>query len=81
MNSTPESHKPDETDSAAITNGSPSTHETTGVTKTETGEATQWRLPGEGGAAQPLNENEEYILEREPDGRYRIIGRRPRKPE
>jgi hypothetical protein len=81
MSSPPESRKPDETDSSAIGHSPPPQRETTGAKKTETGEATESRLPGEGGTPHPSNENEEYILEREPDGRYRIIGRRPRKPE
>jgi hypothetical protein len=81
MSSSAGSRKPDETDSSAIGSSPPSHGETTGTKKTDAGEATESRLPREEGAAHPSRENEEYILEREPDGRYRIIGRRPRKPE
>jgi hypothetical protein len=34
-----------------------------------------------GGGSEATKDDEAYILEREPDGRYRIIGRKERKPK
>jgi hypothetical protein len=51
------------------------------VKSTKAGEATPSRKPAaiEDTSSERENDEEEYILDREPDGRYRIVGRRPRK--
>jgi hypothetical protein len=52
------------------------------TTKADAGETTPSCLPVKAAvsSAKPEKDEEEgYILEREPDGRYRIIGRRPLK--
>jgi hypothetical protein len=49
-----------------------------GTNSTGTGEATASHPPAEAAAAERADAEEE-ILEREPDGRYRIVGRRPRE--
>jgi hypothetical protein len=75
---------PDETDSSAV---GPSTGDSgqadTETSKTTSGEATTSRRPGEACdvPAEAEKVEEEYVLEQEPDGRYRIVGRRPRKPK
>jgi hypothetical protein len=74
--------KPDETDSSAVgkaLNGQDQIE--TEITNTDAGEVTGTHKPGkaEDITAEPENEEEGYILEREPDGRYRIVGRRPHK--
>ena len=44
-------------------------------------EATQSRQPSEVTPPHPETDEGQDILVREPDGRYRIIGRRPRDPK
>jgi hypothetical protein len=76
--------KPDETDSsvpgALPQDSDQSRAETAGTTAEK---ATPSRLPAEtkGVPSEAEKAEEEYILEREPDGRYRIVGRRPRKQQ
>jgi hypothetical protein len=45
------------------------------------GDATESRQPTETTPASPETDEGEDVLVREPDGRYRIIGRRPRNPK
>ena len=76
--------QPDETDSATLGNRfddqRPAEAETI---KTDAGEATTSHRPSDADeiATEPERVDEEYILEREADGRYRIVGRRPRQNE
>jgi hypothetical protein len=71
--------KPDETDSSAA-EPSPNRSDQTesGITKTNAGKGTASRQQAEAGRvpADAEKTEEEYILERESDGRYRIVGRR-----
>src|SRR5205807_907760 len=76
-----ETPAPDETASSGISPSPSPGQGQADVTKTEKSEATDSRRPAKSEPTSPAEEKDEYILEREPDGRYRIIGRRPRKPE
>jgi hypothetical protein len=72
--------KPDETISSPVggRHGKPDEAKPE-VTNTEgTGSTPSFR-PEATTPAEPKTSDEEYILEREADGRYRIVGRRPRK--
>jgi hypothetical protein len=77
----PDASKPDKTASSPVGTGAAPDGQKTGVTPTDSGDVTESHRPGEGVGPRPETEKDEYILEREPDGRYRIIGRRPRKAE
>ncbi len=83
MDTTHPGAKPDETDSSAV--GRPPAGQGQApvrpeVTKSAEGEseATASHRPARVAPAGPEKEDDELILEREPDGRYRIVGRRPR---
>jgi hypothetical protein len=76
--------QPDETDSAAVGNGLDDQPRADAESiKTDAGEATASHKPSDADEVATESErvDEEYILEREPDGRYRIVGRRPRQKE
>ncbi len=76
--------KPNETDSSSVDSVSHGNLEKTEprVTSNETGTATGSHKgpPAEDVTSKLDNAAEEYILKRESDGRYQIVGRRPRKP-
>ena len=84
MDKAREGPKPDEMDSSTVGHPPDAQHQAeTEITRTDSGEATASRQPGkaEGTPPTPEKAEDEYVLEREPDGRYRITGRRPRKQE
>lgn len=70
--------KPDETVSVAIGKDRKKTGQAAGMTKNDSGEATDSHRPVGIVPAPVEQERYEEILEREPDGRYRIIRRKPR---
>jgi hypothetical protein len=71
--------KPDET-SSSPTGGRPGKPDQPipEVTRTPAGDTTASFRPAAPAPAEPETSDEEYILTREDDGRYRITGRRPR---
>lgn len=83
MTSTPGSPKPDETDSKAVihqpaTPGQSEAKEE--IIKADVGEATASYRPADSLTPDTIPaKEEELILEREPDGRYRVVGRRSQK--
>lgn len=84
MDATLPNSKPDETDSSDMWIPLVGQHKAdTAIRRTEAGEATASHEPANtcGLPAVPDQGDEEYSLERELDGRYRIIGRRLPKHE
>jgi len=82
MNSRKRSHKPDETDSKALHHPIEASEQPLAEDETPKvgeGEATESRLPGDPKIEAPIPSTEELILEREADGRYRIVGHRKHK--
>ena len=83
MKSPPQTSRPDETASSDLSPqqkqkrsaGNPEGTNPTGK------DATESRKPTETNPAPPEKDEGEDVLVREPDGRYRIIGRRPRNPK
>ncbi len=74
--------KPDETDTSAVGDRPDAPDQTKAeITESDAGKVTASRRPSkaEDGPAKPEQAAEKYVLEREPDGRYRIVGRRPQK--
>jgi hypothetical protein len=73
-----------ETDSAAVADQPDSQDKAEIETSiNEAGEATPSHQPAKADEVwiKPEKDEEEYILNREPDGRYRIVGRRPCKED
>jgi len=81
MNSSSQNSRPDETASSDLSSRQkPSAGRPEGKKQTGTS-ATESRRPSEAAPPHPETDEDEEILVREPDGRYRIIGRRPRNPK
>jgi hypothetical protein len=81
MKSSSQNSRPDETASSDLSSRQkPSAGKPEGEKQTGTS-ATESRRPSETAPPDPETNEGEEILVREPDGRYRIIGRRPRNPK
>jgi hypothetical protein len=50
-------------------------------TKNEAGASTETHRPTEPAPEAASTDKDSHVLEREPDGRYRIIGRKPRQQD